>query len=92
MSTNDHVPGTMHRDQHGNVIEDYHMCGCQPVERSAGAAPIDVEVYRDALAQCVEALGFVAVNVSWDNVQEGVESMVVEALYPARALLEGTDR
>ncbi len=52
----DHVPGTMHRDQHGNVIEDYHMCGCQLhmcrcrlAERSAGAAPIDVERLAEAI-------------------------------------------
>ncbi len=40
----DHVPGTMHRDQHGNVIEDFHMCGCHAPERSAGASPIEPSI------------------------------------------------
>ncbi len=39
----DHVPGMMHRDQHGYILEDYHGCGCQPHERSAGAVPLDVD-------------------------------------------------
>lgn len=75
---------------HGD-IED-HWREHLAAERSAGAAPLHVEECREALARCVEVLGFVAVNVPWDNVQEGVESMVIEALYPARALLERTDR
>ncbi len=53
MSTRDHVPGMMHRDQHGNVIEDYHGCGCQPHERSAGAAPLESECDCDChLCDC----------------------------------------
>jgi hypothetical protein len=30
-----------HRDEHGNVIENYHLCGCRP--------PPDVELLRKAL-------------------------------------------
>src|SRR5688572_21333212 len=33
------MPHYTHRDQHGNVIENYHVCGCQPAQ----PAPLDIE-------------------------------------------------
>lgn len=65
-----HRRGEPHRDQHGNLIENYHLCGCQPfgdpvdAERLARAIQADIarrrplesgQRFRDEYARLTES-------------------------------------
>ena len=40
--------GPPHRDQHGNSVEDYHLCGCEPPARTE-AGVIDRCIHGTAI-------------------------------------------
>jgi hypothetical protein len=45
----DVLRGVGHRDEHGNIIQDYHMCGCRQVPAESERVSLDVTRMRKAL-------------------------------------------